>query len=451
MRNLYTILFFYVAAMRGQDMPTFQPLRYNEDYSSLASDTIRTGYSKMKYLPLSSNVFASFGGDLRYQYLYLHNEDWNAINLDNDGFVMTRLLFHSDLHWGKRIRIYAEIQSSMASSREVDIPVEDNPLELHQLFTDFGLLENGAVTIRVGRQEMLYGSQRLLSVRDFPNDRRAFDGVKGIIKLKNRGIDVFYMNYVQAQLGIMNDKSSPDVRLWGTYFTSKKSSKQVKPDFYYLGVYKKNVGFNAAHGSETRHTIGTRLYKTTGNLKFDVESVYQWGTFSGQNISAWSAAFEASYLVEGLIFTPEVGVKADAISGDRSKNDHSLQTLNPLFPTGAYFGQAAKIGPSNLLDIHPTLLLHLSKSVKLFCDYAFLWRYSKGDGIYMPNMIEYYEDKTSTSRNIGSQISASTIIIPNKFFSFVFGMSYFKSGKFIRDMGSDKDIFLSFASLQYKF
>src|SRR5690606_40911152 len=57
-----------------------------------------------------------------------------------------------------------------------------------------------------------------------------------------------------------------------------------------------------------------------------------------------------------------------------------------MFGPGAYFGMAAAIAPSNLMDIHPNVKLFLSEKTMFVCDYAFLWRYTIGEGIYRPNM-----------------------------------------------------------------
>jgi len=42
-----------------------------------------------------------------------------------------------------------------------------------------------SVLLRVGRQELMYGSQRLIAVREAPNNRIAFDGLKFIFNKKS--------------------------------------------------------------------------------------------------------------------------------------------------------------------------------------------------------------------------------------------------------------------------
>jgi hypothetical protein len=43
--------------------------------------------------------------------------------------------------------------------------------------------EQANVTLRGGRQELLFGAQRLAGVSDFTNVRRTFDGGQGITRI----------------------------------------------------------------------------------------------------------------------------------------------------------------------------------------------------------------------------------------------------------------------------
>ena len=88
-----------------------------------------------------------------------------------------------------------------------------------------------------------------------------------------------------------------------------------------------------------------------------------------KNISGWTASLNASYKFNEIKLKPELGLKTEIISGDRKVGDDKLQTFNPLFPRGAYFGLAALIGPANLVDVHPSVSLNLSNKINLDIDY----------------------------------------------------------------------------------
>src|SRR5207249_3818893 len=127
-------------------------------------------------------------------------------------------------------------------------------------------------------------------------------------------------------------------------------------------------------------TIGARLFEKRGPWDYNFEGVFQFGKFASSDILAWTLASDTGYTFRDVGGTPRLGLRLDAISGDTNANDRTLGTFNPLFPRGAYFGEIALIGPANLLDVHPTLDVHLTSHVKVSADWDFFWRYSTGDG-----------------------------------------------------------------------
>ncbi|MEH6703469.1 MAG: alginate export family protein [Galbibacter orientalis] len=426
-------------------------MRYNEVYTSFEKDSIRNWYHRLKYIRINSSTNVSFGGDIRTQYLLMNNEGWDPASKDGDGYMLTRWLLHADLHLSKRIRIFAEMQSALTSSRNISIPVEDNPLEAHQLFIDYKPFKRSLLTLRAGRQEVSYGSQRLISVRDAPNSRRSFDGVKAIYNGDHIKTDMFYLHAVIDKGGVFDDFSSSDLRLWGTFLDINASKKNLHFNFYYLGFYNKNALFYDGSGIEKRNTIASRVYRNSGRWWYDLEGGYQFGSIGERNISAWSIALATSYQFSFIKYTPVIELKADLISGDIDDTDIRQQSLNTMFGPGAYFGMAAPIAPSNLMDIHPGVKLKLSDKVLFNCDYAFLWRYSIEDGIYRPNMRPFFEDNETSSRYIGSQVSGVFIFKPNRHISLLGGGSWFNSGAYLKSVTAGSNILFGFASAQLKF
>lgn len=206
----------------AQSFPDFKPLRYDENYEALRKDTAENWYKTIKYMPLSpsGNSYLSFGGDVRYQYFYARNETWGEEPDDNDGYLLNRLLLHADVHAGKYLRTFLQLQSSNADGRIGPSPVDQNPLELHQGFIDLNLVstEKNSLIFRVGRQELSYGSQRLVAVREGPNNRQSFDAAKTIAKFGSYAGHFFYGHYVVAESGIFDDSSKRQKTFVGQLF-----------------------------------------------------------------------------------------------------------------------------------------------------------------------------------------------------------------------------------------
>ena len=67
-----------------------------------------------------------------------------------------------------------------SARRLTPLPTDVNHTDMLNLFADVKMatIKDGPAYIRVGRQELLYGSQRLISTLDWVNTRRTFQGVK---------------------------------------------------------------------------------------------------------------------------------------------------------------------------------------------------------------------------------------------------------------------------------
>jgi len=439
----------------SQDLPAFRSLRYDEDYSFLKNDTSANWYRKMKFSPLSKNrkTYISYGGDVRFQYFYTKNEGWGDAAEDKDGYILARFLAHADLYAGKHFRTFVQLQSSLSGSRIDASPVDDNPLELHQAFIDSKtkLAASASLTFRLGRQEFLYGSQRLLSVREGPNNRQSFDAVRSMLITGNYKVDFFYGHQVAAKKKIFDDGFNKNTKLWGSYIVRNKLPVLKNADLYYLGLWKRYTAFDDGQGKELRHSIGSRMWKSEGDWKYDIEALYQFGKFAGKTISAWTASVNTSYTFSKINLKPEIGLKAELISGDKKYDDDKLQTFNPLFPRGAYFGLAALIGPVNLVDVHPSLSLSITKKLDIGFDYDIFWRYSRNDGLYGVNGSLIYSGRNINSKYIGDQPAFNLAYAPNNFLSFTAEFTWFDAGSYLKAAGTGKDILFTGITTQLKF
>jgi len=454
--------FFILTCVLSLSISTFaqinkdiHSLRYDDDFSYLKIDTAHRAYQQLKFTPLNTkkDIYLSFGGDIRYQYYNIKNENWGDIPNDKDGYILSRFVAHVDFHTKSYFRFFFQIQSSNASGRIDPDPLDSNPLDIHQAFFDLQLLnkQENQLIFRFGRQEMRYGSQRLVSVRELPNSRRAFDGAKFIFKYNNLAMDLFYVHPVPNNEGLFDDHFNKNTKFLGSYNVLKNVPVIESLDLYYLGIWKPYAEFDDALGSEMRHSIGTRLWNSESNFHYDIEGVYQFGTAGSSKIKAWTLSASLSQKFEKVKFSPLLGLKTELISGNKHYEDEVLQTFNAMFPMGAYFGLAALIGPANLFDIHPSVDIELVPKVNFAFDYDLFWRLSRNDGIYNVNVQLIYSGKKTEDKFIGSQYTCEFKYEPTEFLTFKLEGTWFNAGGFIKESGEGKDILLGGITAQFKF
>lgn len=456
MKSLITILLllqiFFPASVSAQ----FKLMRFDEDYAAY-KDSADTFYNSLKYIPLSekkNNTYLSLGGEARAEFVEFNNEDWGRLGIGSNPFLIQRYTVHADLHLGSRVRIFGQLRSAWENGRKNGPrAIDEDHLNVQNLFIDVDAIKNEKekLTIRAGRQELDYGSGRLISVREGPNLRLYFDGLKFMYKRGNFRSDALMMMASEINTGAFDNKPSKSINLWGSYNTLILP-KSGNLELYYLGIHRKDVRFEAGTSDETRHTIGGRFWRYGGGLIYNFEAAYQFGNFDKGTISAWTASADVGYMFENTKGKPTINLRNDYISGDSRKGDGKLETFNPLYPKGGYFGFNPQIGPVNLIDLHPYATVDLSSKITVQADVVFNWRYSVNDGIYRPSGSLNLTSMNSKKKYIGTAFLGSFNYKINKFLTFNTGIQNFKTGAFVNDIiEDDKDGLFINTRIVFKF
>ncbi|WP_165820310.1 alginate export family protein [Microvirga sp. KLBC 81] len=425
--------------------PPLTNLRYTEDYSYLRDPANRTGawWEPFKYIPLdaSGTSYLTLGAELRFREEAYWNFNWGEVPIEN--YQWYRMLPYADLHLGPNLRLFGQMIGAWATGKETTVTgVDETGLEVLQGFGELRLpLTEGAdLTLRGGRQLLSYGSERLISLRYGPNVLRSFDAGLASVAAGLWRVDTFYARPVRNKVDSFNDRFNEDRSVWSVYAT--RALEEISPtsglDLYYIGYRNADAEFNQGNGDEVRHTLGSRFFGKAKGWDWNFEGMFQFGSFDGGNIRAWSVASDTGYTFMDLTFSPRVGLRANIISGDRNPDNPDLQTFNPLFPRGKYFGEIGLIGPSNLINVHPNLTLHLNDQWTLSGAAVFYWRDSLGDGIYDTGGGLVRPSGGSRSRYIGTQADVVLGWEPTRWFSAELAYSVFTPGQFIKDTGPSK-------------
>jgi len=439
--------------------PDFSLLRYDEDYTYLRDAGKRTGLlDSFNYIPLNAegDIFLSLGGEVRERYEYTSNPVWGQDPQDRYGVFLQRYLLHADLHLTEHFRLFGQVKSALASGRGGGpSPVDEDQLTVQQAFLDLNAVpwSGTGLTLRPGRQEVRFGSGRIVDVREGPNLRRKFDGVRSFIKGERWRVDAVAVRPVEDKQGILDDATNDSQALWGVYAVKRHTLfTNGGIDLYYLGFQNDDAVYNQGIGKETRHNIGMRLWrKKSKDWDYNYELLYQWGRFGNGDIMAWTAASEVGFTWDHAPLGPRLALNANIASGDRDPSDPDLQTFNPLYPRGNYFSELGLLGPRNFFNIHPFLTINPLASISITTDVNFYWRQSLKDGVYSPNGQLLRSSEGSDARFVGSAVSLTTDWRINRYVTATAIYSHFFPGRFIRETGPADSIDFVELTLQLLF
>ncbi|WP_178133398.1 alginate export family protein [Vineibacter terrae] len=442
-------------SLRAQDdgETPFLPktLRYDEDYRYLA-DPARRGdpWDPLKHIPLNGagDVYLSLGGELRERYEHTRNLGVRG----KDDVLMNRLLLSADLHVGDAFRSFVQFGVLSQFGRDGgSLATDENRLDFQQAFFDAstGLGPTERATLRVGRQEMNYGSGRFVSIREGPNARRSFDGFRALYRAGGMDIDAFVTRPVQLLPGTFDDRPDKKQGFWGAYAVARLPAG-MNLDVYYFGLDRANAVFAAGIADERRHTLGTRLWGASGAFDYNVEAAFQFGSFGSQTIRAWGVSADLGVTFATLPFKPRLGLKANAESGDGNPQDRRLGTLNPLFPNHAYFSEAAVGAPMNDIDFQPNLTLQLAQRLSFYVGWDFFWRQSTRDAVYNAALLPIPGTAQNNSRYIGDLITTHLRWRVDRHLEVNLDYTHFFAGGALRKAGRG-DIDFAMMSVAYRF
>ncbi len=397
------ILFLICGAGVSQNAPLeFSLLRQNDNVEALKQLQSKNTYQKIKYYPLGNQTYLSFGGSWRFQYESFINEQFQNSQDQDNLWYLNRVMLYAHLKVKDKFQLFAEINSSLIGNKENKSPVDKDELSINQLFLNYRLFNNWSVT--VGRQNLKLGSGRLVDAREGPNVRRSFDLAQLYYHKKRFSATTFFAIPVQPKSYVFDNEFLSFNETFSAIYTTTRFNNSSALDTYIFYQKDNGVIYNNLQGSERRSSFGLRYFGSINSLKFNNEVVYQFGSMENQNISAWTISLQLENKTKVHNHFYNLGIKSEIISGDRNKNDNTLNTFDALYPRGAYFGRVARFGPSNLIDIHPYINANFNK-LFIELDYDVFWRQSINDGVYNAALLLEYPD-VNNQRFIGQQIGA---------------------------------------------
>jgi len=301
---------------------------------------------------------------------------------------------------------------------------------------------------QLGRQEAAYGSSRLLSVRDGPNIRLAFDGVRGRWQQGALTLDVMALRPVDNRMGAFDDRSDQGQFLVGSYATWQGARPGNGLDLYLLGYGRDGARFASVVGDERRTSLGARWFALQPHWDVNVELVAQRGTLSRAQgdlaIRAWTLASDSGLRWPDHRWQPRLGIKLDIASGDRDAHDGRLETFNAMYPKSAYFSEASLLAPANLMDLQPTLALTPRPGLTTEIGWQLAWKHRRSDAVYTtPAPLAAVPGTAGTPRRIGQQYKWETSWEASRHWTWKGQLAWFEAGPGLRAAGGRDTLFAS--------
>jgi hypothetical protein len=411
-----------------------------------------------------------------------NNFDFNdSINaLTDDNWFLQRMRFGMTVKPAPWLKLYVQGQDSREiNSDRPDFPgvlgaEGDDAFDLRQAWIEFGNAKDFPLTLKVGRQVLSYGDERLIGSFDWNNIGRTFDAVKLRWEEKDWWLDAFASSVVVPTRGKYNqsdffngNETHREQIFSGLYFSTTAVGPQTT-DLYVLHLHENTSPAYqpAAVGDTNFFTIGARVKSKPGafaaqpahgvasdgktalppaapkavGFDYDAELAFQTGKVRGLDLTAFAAHGGAGYTFD-TAWLPRLGLAYSFATGDHNAADDDVQTFQNLFPTNhKFYGQMDVFAWQNVHDLEVSVKAQPVKAVSVKAEYHAFWLANTDDAWYRANGVTTVRPITpSASSYAGSEVDFTVQWNVNKHLQVEGGYSHFFAGDYLRDTGPSDD------------
>ncbi len=309
---------------------------------------------------------------------------------DDDYYGLSRLRINVDLRPAHWVQLFAQGQDSRVvrmDTRRVG-PLFKDTLDVRQAYLYLGNTESWPAAVRLGRQDLLFGAQRLVGPLDWTNTARSFDALRLELVGKKARADIFAASVVRLDPTVF-DKRRDGENFHGIYsaFTSLLPLTVIEP-YLFFKTNPRVLGERRASGSLGRYTAGYRIASRPGvkqlhGLDYSAEFARQWGHLASDEISAWAGYGILGYTAGRLPWSPRFNAEYSYATGDPNPGDGSAGTFDNLYPTNhLFYGLADLIGWQNIRNPRVGIDVKPHKKMKVSFDHHWFALADRHDHLY---------------------------------------------------------------------
>ncbi|HVY93913.1 MAG TPA: alginate export family protein [Bryobacteraceae bacterium] len=393
----------------------------------------------------------SFGGDYRARFEGYSGGSFKHHTTDD--YLLSRLKLQMTIHPTKWLRFFGEGMDARALEKNPAVPTYQNTWDIRQAYAELGSFDHG-FGLRAGRQEMIYGEQRLIGASAWTNTERNWDAVHGSIRYGGYRADLFSGSIVNNVTGTW-DHHQQGNNLHGIYGGIDRFGPRLVIEPY--GMWRLQHGLRdeaGTIGKLNEKVGGMRVAGSTlpGGWEYSIEMVREWGSLGSDRIQAWAGHWYAGKTL-AMRFEPHLTAEYNFATGDRNATDGTRGTFDQLYPSGHdKLGFSDQVGWRNIKDFRAVVEMKPKKNVIAAFEYndwhlasATDWLYNSGGaGVF-------HSANGSAGTHVGQEIDLTGTWIFAKAFTAGAGVAHIFPGEFLKAVTPGNPYTYPFMVMTYRF
>lgn len=315
---------------------------------------------------------------------------------DND-YLLLREKIHVGYSPADWFTVYGSVRDAYSDGDRREPPKTSDRIDLEQAWAKLGGTKSIPFSIKVGRQEMVYGDERMVGRADWNNlGSRIFEAAVARYEASGQWIDAFVGRPILADDHNWNEPNDYDW-LSGCYASSKKLLPFQESQAYVLvhtvagqsTVQDPGVITRASTPQDTA-TVGLRFKSLPAKLgawDYTFEFAGQFGDVKVGKARLDQEAFAivgtGGYTWKETWGSPRLSVGYELWSGDDDPKDDRNGTFEPLFPTNHRpLGLMDLVGAKNIHDPRVGLNFKPVKPLAVWLEWHWFWLAEAADSFY---------------------------------------------------------------------
>jgi hypothetical protein len=382
------------------------------------------------------------GLEMRWRAEFRDNADQQPAD-DFDAFLGQRLRIELRFRLHPHLSAFVQGQDVWLFGAESDTIIHNQATNLHQAYLDWKPGGSERWELRAGRQELLYGEERLVGNFGWDNVTRSFDAARLRYRAGNWTNDFFWGRLVDVRrAGALHRPGNQD--LYGGYFTRAKKDSPGRTELYafYLRDGLRTVGERPLDAPQATRiaTLGfRRAYEPASGWRYGLEHAWQFGQRGPDRHRAAMLIAKGGY-VWNANWQPRLQLEYDFATGDNDPADGNAREFNNLFPTNhAYYGYADLAGLRNLHALRLTAAVKPHAKLVLEADYhRFLLAARRGPWKSATGRVLGFDPTGEAGRDVGQEFDLTARLPVQKHVNLLAGYSIFLPGRFaVRTRGPE--------------
>lgn len=360
--------------------PTFNNVRHEENWSRFEGGG--GALDRLKRAALPGGGFATFGLDWRLKGEFIENPSFGLFNAPQEpGYGLSRLLVHGDVQYADVGRVFVQFGAHEVFERRVELAFDDNQYDLQQAFADLRFRgDAGALTLRVGRQEVVTGDPRIMNVREGANIRLRFDAARALWDVGPYRFEALAGRPTKDKQGSFDD--GPDQAQDIVYARVTRRFEGGRLEAALVDHRRARAQIGGPAGPDDRLTAVVRGVRAGERWELEGGLYLQRGESAGRDVEAFGAGAEINRRFERAGPLDRLQLRVNYGSGDPNPDDRTAKTYAAPFPRGSYLNDPALLSYSNVLYVAPVAILKPTANTVLELRTDLVFRPEAADAVY---------------------------------------------------------------------